>query len=70
MILLGSFIWFNTFTFHDNGDGPTFISAETMLNRNRRGQANEHLLHSIGRVVMSGMEQVKEEQVHHKFLKL
>jgi len=33
VVLAEFFIWFNTFTFtfHDNGDGPTFVSAETML---------------------------------------
>jgi hypothetical protein len=31
-ILAEFLIWVDTFTFHDNMDGPTSVSTETMLN--------------------------------------
>jgi len=55
------FIHINTltlrFTFHDNGDGTTFVSAETTLNCNRRGQASEHLPQNGDRSVICGMSE-------------
>ncbi len=39
MVLAEFFIWFNTFTFHNNGDGPTLVfSAETMLDHREGGK--------------------------------
>ena len=58
------FIWFSTFAFHDDERGPTFVSTETILNRNSRGQTSKHLPQSGGRsVIWNTMEQAKEGHV-------
>ena len=33
------FVWFTTITFHYNSDRTTFVSVETMLNHNQRGES-------------------------------
>ena len=39
-VVLAGFFGFNIFIFtlHNNGDGPTFVSVETMLNRDQGGR--------------------------------
>jgi len=67
VVLAGFFTWFSTFTstLHDNGDGPTFVSAEAMLNCNRRGSTYRR---AVAAVLWSIHEWVKKDRVRRMSL--